>query len=265
MRKTIIFTIILLICLVLYAFYIEPSIVTIKKYTYTNVVLPEGFNGFKIAHFSDLLYKNERDLKNLEKAVEKINELNPDIIVFTGDLLNSEINEETRNSIISLLQSLNAKQYKYAIKGDKDPYDISSLYEESGFIYLDNEASYIFNNDVEPILIVGGDFISSESYKLEDELNYNFAIILSHEPDLFNTLNLNAYSNLVLSGHSLGGQIRLPFWGAVIKKKGASNYTDRYYQENDNTMYVSYGLGTEKGKMRFLDTPEISLYTLYNH
>lgn len=265
MKKFIFGIIIILFIIFLYALYVDTSGVKVKEYRYVSSNLPIGFEGLKIIQFSDTLIKNNDDIKHLELVANKINKLNPDVIVFTGDLVYNKMkfSEENRLKIIKILKSLDANLYKYAIYGDNDNEDVKSLFEESEFYFLDNEAKYLFNDSIEPIVIAGGSNITEEIYNLEDNISYNFAITLTHNPDDFDNINTSIQSNLVLSGHSLGGQIRLPFWGALLKKDGARKYIDDFYVGDNKTLYVSYGIGTEKTPFRLFNKSSINVYRLY--
>ena len=263
MKRFFIFLILAVFFLFLYAYYIDTSGLKVNEYEYESNLLPKGFDGFKIAHFSDFLYEDKNDLNHLEDIVKKINEYNPDIIVFTGDLLKNKISDADKKELINLLKGLKPQLFKYAIKGDNDPDNIKEIYDESGFKFMDKSAEYIFNEDVEPI-VISGENLSEETKESLNELNYNFVITLIHEPDKFANASLLGKDNLVLAGHSLGGQIRIPFWGATIKKKGAEKYTDNYYSDKNKTMYVSYGIGTEKSPFRLFNKPSINIYRLHS-
>ena len=263
MKRFFLFLILAIFFLFLYAYFIDTAGVTVKEYKYESSAIPNGFDGFKIAHFSDFLYKKSEDLNHLEDIIKKINAYDPDIIVFTGDLLKSKINNNDKKELINLLKGLKAQLFKYAISGDNDPDEVKEIFEEAGFKFMDNSAEYIFNEDVEPIVIANQN-ISDEALENLKELEYNFVITLVHEPDKFDDITLLGKDNLVLAGHSLGGQIRIPFWGAAIKKKGAEKYTDDYYKEKNKTMYVSYGIGTEKSPFRLFDKPSVNIYQLYS-
>lgn len=266
MKKIIFGIIIFLFIVFLYALYIDTSGVKIKEYSYESSAIPKGFDGFKIVHFSDILIKDNDDINHLEQVVEKINNLSPDVIIFSGDLVYNKLkfNEEQRSLVIKLLKKLEANLYKYAIYGDNDNEDVKAIFEESNFKFLDNSSEYLFNESVEPIVIAGGNEITDEMYYFDDNLPYNFAITITHKPDNFDNINTLINNNLVISGHSLGGQIRLPFLGGILKKDGAKKYTDDYYQKGQNTMYVSYGIGTEKGPFRLLNKSSINVYRLYS-
>ena len=253
MKRFFIFLILALFFLFLYAYFIDTTGLKVKEYKYESSLLPKGFDGFKIAHFSDFLYENKDDLNHLEDIVKKINEYNPDIIVFTGDLLKNKINDSDKKDLINLLKGLKPQLFKYAIIGDNDSDKVNEIYEKSGFKFM----------DVEPI-VIASENVSEDALESLNELNYNFVITLIHEPDKFANLSFLGKDNLVLAGHSLGGQIRIPFWGAAIKKKGAQKYTDDYYTDKNKTMFVSYGIGTEKSPFRFLNKPSINIYRLYS-
>ena len=260
MKKVFFVIVILIFCLFLYAKYISPSELEIKEYSIESTKLPEGFDGMKIVHFSDVLYQNEQDLEMLKKIVKKINNQKPDIIVYTGDFLGKKINDKTKDKLISELSKLNA-DYKYAITGDKDKKGTSDIFTYSGFTYLNNASEYIFNNDTEPILIAGGNDLSEESLLYDEDIEYHFIISLIHKPDDFDKLDYK--STLVLAGHSLGGQIRVPFWGALIRENGAKKYTNDYYKENSSSLYISYGIGLGKLNLRLFDKPSFNVYRLY--
>ena len=263
MKRFFIFLILFIFFIFLYAYFVDTSGVKVKEYKFESAALPHGFDGFKIVHFSDFLYNDKDDLKHLEEIVQKINELNPDIVVFTGDLLKNKISKDDKKELVRLLKSVKPQLFKYAIAGDNDPDDIESIFEEADFKYIDTEAEFIFNEDVEPIVIAGAN-ATEEDYEMLDELEYGFVITLIHKPDDYDNIALYGDDTLILAGHSLGGQIRLPFWGATIKKKGAKKYTDDYYYSSKKTMYVSYGIGVEKTPFRLFNQSSINVYRLYS-
>lgn len=263
MKKLLIFLILFIIFLCFDACYIDKTGVKVKEYKYESSSLPHGFDDFKIAHFSDFLYEEKNDLSHLEEIIKKINDYNPDIIVFTGDLLKNKINDNDKDELINLLKNLKPNLFKYAIKGDNDSDITEEIFNEAGFKFLDDKAEYIFNEDVEPIVITSSK-LSEDTIKSLDELEYHFVITLIHEPDDFAKLSLLGDDNLVLAGHSLGGQIRIPFWGAVIRNKGAKTYTDDYYHEKNKTMYISYGIGKLNAPFRLFNKSSINIYRLYS-
>ena len=254
MKKFIIFILLLLIGLFCYARFLEPTLFKINEYAIESKKLPDSFDGFKIVQFSDVKYKTNQ---SLDLLVENINKENADAIIFTGDLLFNKPTSKEKETIINKLKSLNAKEYKYAILGDKDGDISKNILEESGFLILDNSSEYIFKESNSPILIAGGNNITDDLLIKDETIESNFKIALIHKPDDYDKIKDKDIS-LVLAGHSLGGDIILPFWGSLIKKDGAKIYTS----ENYKNLYVSYGVGTEKYNMRLFNKPSINVYRL---
>lgn len=257
MKKLIIFILAMIIAVFFYETKVTNQKIDIREYSIYSESLPKGFDGIKIVHFSDLLYDSNTDL---EKIKTMINEANADIIVFTGNIFkNSNITEENKEKVQVFFKELNANLYKYAIIGSKDSKDITNIYEESNFILLDNQNQILYKNDMIPIQIIGGNNIEPSIYDTEKEHKFN--IILIHEPDYFDSIDYPEGYSLVLVGHSLGGQIRLPFYGALIKEKGAQKYTDSVYTHENKSLFVNFGLGTDK--IRIFNVPTINVYRIY--
>ena len=265
MKKIIIFLIFLLIGILLYAHFIETKNFKITEQS-IQANISESFNGFKIVQFSDLLIASTKTIDDLEEIVNEINNLKPDIIVFTGDLIKKDydIKDNEIEKIKELLKNLNCTLYKYATIGDNDQENYKEIMTDSDFIILDNESNYIFYKDITPIKITGITDVSDleKALSISDDLDASYNIVITHQPD--NIEILATYDiDLVLAGHSLLGQIRLPFIGGIIKKDGATKYIDNYYKVNDTIMYVSSGLGIDNNYyFRLFNKPEINLYRL---
>ena len=265
MKKIIIFLIVLLIGILLYAHFIETKNFKITEQS-IQANISESFNGFKIVQFSDLLIASTKTIDDLEEIVNEINNLKPDIIVFTGDLIKKDydIKDNEIEKIKELLKNLNCTLYKYATIGDNDQENYKEIMTDSDFIILDNKSNYIFYKDITPIKITGITDVSDleKALSISDDLDASYNIVITHQPD--NIEILATYDiDLVLAGHSLLGQIRLPFIGGIIKKDGATKYIDNYYKVNDTIMYVSSGLGIDNNYyFRLFNKPEINLYRL---
>ena len=104
--------------------------------------------------------------------------------------------------------------------------------------------------------------MGSPNYDIETTNNYKIALI--HEPDAIDNI-LDKNYNLVLSGHSHGGQVRIPFVGPISTVNGAKKYYEEYYRVNDTNLYVSYGLGNTKYNLRYFNRPSFNLYRLYKN
>lgn len=245
----------------------------IKEYAYLNVSLPEQFIGKKIIHFSDLHYGSTIFEKELNDLVNTINKQKPDLIIFTGDLIDKDykMSEKDDQIVIKALKKLEAKIGKYAVKGNHD-YDyknFDSVIEQTNFILLKNNYEFIYFENNNPIVIAGLPSIlrDKQDYNqtflfTEDETKY-FTIVIAHEPDTLSAIRKYDI-DLMLSGHSHGGQVRLPFINAIITPKGAKKYYEEQYQIDETKLYISSGIGTSALKIRFFNKPSINLFRLYN-
>ena len=250
--------IILLIILFSYMAYFNSFIIKIKEYSLTDSNLPKSFDGLKIAQISDIHYGTSIKEINLKMIVKRLNELKPDFVVFTGDLIDTSTNhtEKVKSELTYYLGSIEAKT-KLAIKGDNDAEDFNDLMTNSGFTYLNDEVSSIYSNASEIITFLGID----KDYTLESD---TYKIALIHEPDKVDKILDNNY-NLVLAGHSHGGEIRLPLLGGLVNYKGATKYKKDEYLLNNTHLYITEGLGTSGINLRLGTTPTINLYRLYQY
>ena len=266
MKKFILVFILLIISIILYARFIGTNNYKIVEHTIEIENLSESFNGFKIVQFSDFLLGSTKTIDDLETIINEINNINADIIVFTGDLIskNYDVDNDEIELLKELLKSLNCTLYKYAVIGDNDSDNYKEIMADSDFIVLDNESAYIFYEDITPIKITGITDTSNVEKALSttDNLETTYNIVITHYPD--NIDELSKYDvDLIIAGHSLLGQIRLPFIGGIIKKEGAKKYIDNYYEVNNTKMYVSSGLGIDNNYYyRLFNKPEINLYRL---
>lgn len=242
----------IIFCLFLIIIYCRfKATIGLKVYEYkvTDSSLPDSFHGVKVVQFSDLYYGNTVDINYLSEIVSSINKLKPDIVVFTGDLISINIDDETKNKIIESLGSINSSIGKYAIKGDSDNDLFDGIINSSGFINLTNTSVNAFYKGDIPINISNQD--------IQSDL---FNILLIHEPDSIDSFE-NKF-NLVLSGHSLNGQINIPIIKKLFLKNGSKKYYNGYYDINGSPLYVSNGIGTTNFKYRLFNKPSVSLYRL---
>lgn len=261
----------------LYTTYISTVMITTREYRITNEKIPDSFNGTKIVQFSDLHYGTTMIEENLTDIKKKINILKPDIIVFTGDLIDNDYKLKTKDTEIltQKLKELNASLGKYAILGDEDNEEIISIYNQADFIVLRNENDLIYKSDNNPIILIGlSSLINNEQdiekgYSYFNGETYNkdiYTITLVHEPDSADDI-INSYkTDLLLAGHSHNGDVRIPYIKFTpFRKNGAKKYYQDYYEINDTKLYISSGLGTNnKSGIRLFCRPSINLYRLSN-
>ena len=275
-KKHIIFKIVLtIICLfvlfVLYSIFIGTKGLFVKEYTISSNI-PDSFDGLKIVHITDIHYDRTFKEKDLKKLVDRVNLINPDIIVLTGDLLDKKIEPSDSKEILTkYLKQMNAKLGKYAVSGNHDlKYDyFDDILRGSDFISLDNTYELIYYKDYDPIIITGLsscfddidiDDKLSEYKKYIEENDIKYKILLVHEPDIVD--NLSESFDLILAGHSHNGQVRLPLIGATILPDGAKRYYEGHYTIGNTELFISGGLGTSGLPLRFMNHPSINFYRI---
>ena len=155
----ILFIILLISLLFLYAKYVGIKGLIVKEYRIESNILTSNFSGIKIVHFSDLIYKSTVDKNDVKELISRINELKPDIVVFTGDLVNK--NKKYKNEDIEFLEeqllNIEATIGKYAIYGDADYSfeDYKTIMEKAKFNILNNSYDEIFYKNNDSMFIVG--------------------------------------------------------------------------------------------------------------
>lgn len=276
-KKILLVFLLLIVLFYLYIRFGEPNRLVVKEYAIVDNNLPYSFHGMKIVHFSDILYGTTMNEKNLEKVVEQINILKPDVVLFTGDLLNSSIklNEESKNRLKEILKNIEATYKKYAVVGDNDYIDKNSfndIMESAGFLILNNKNDFLYYGGNDPLLFIGTNSLLEKEYDLEtaytstEDITSVYKIWLSHEPIILDELEKeNITPNLIFTGHTLNGLMKTPFGGTLLKQQGVNHYLNNVYKEENTSMYISSGLGTYKYNVRFLNSPSINLYRLYQY
>jgi len=231
--------------------------------------LPESFKGTKLVHFSDVHLGHYCEPKDLQQITEQIAAEVPDLICFTGDI----VDEGTRvlSSVVPILSELQAPFGKYAVLGNHDyrareQQVIRHAWAASGFEVLDNRNIRLRKNDDE-LFIAGIDDALHGVPNLAQALTGipvgKAVILLAHEPDFADEAAQHPIS-LQLSGHSHGGQVRLPFIGHLLTPKLARKYVQGLYQVGPHSMYVytNRGLGTTILPVRLFCRPELTILTL---
>ena len=247
-------------------FYWQNNDVVVTKYDYINTEIPVDFDGFKILQVSDL--HNKEFGKDQKILVSLTKEIAPDIIVVTGDLIDS--NHTDIKAAIDYISQAVLIAPVYFVTGNheiwSEQYTVLAVeLVKYGVIILDNKSIILTRNGAE-ISLIGlpdGDVISKESETVFDFAGKIFCILLSHRPEL-----LNEYAqkevDLVFAGHAHGGQIRIPFLGGLFAPNQGlfPKYTSGIYTQADTTMVVSRGLGNSVIPVRVFNRPELVVVSL---
>lgn len=267
------FIILIISSIVGYAYYIEPNLLVVKS---LDIKTKKFINPCKIAFFTDTHFGKHYDVHHIENIVAKINQAKVDIVIFGGDLLDNyarDRDELDLNYLKDELLKINATKGKYAVRGNHD-YGGGSIriYEEfmtsSNFKVLNNESVPL--DDYGISLIGYDDYLMGWSdpslYKIKSDL---FHVIISHEPIISKYIESES-DNFLLSGHTHGGQISIPFLTNKFLPEGSGQFKKGYYTKEEigtNTslsMYTSSGIGMTRYPFRFLNTPEIIIINLEN-
>lgn len=256
-----------------YAREIEPRMLDITRHTIKNAALPSGFDGVRLIQFSDTHIGYQYTMDQLKKLITRINGLNPDMIVFTGDLLDDPRHFTEKTRLISMLSKLNAPQGKFAVYGNHDHGGYGSdlykqIMEQSGFTLLLNTSANIKLLDGSSIWIAGIDDAMLGKPDLNASMveipKNSYTILLSHAPDKAEEAAQYPIQ-MQLSGHSHGGQIQIPFYGPLVTPPFAEKFVEGFYTVGRNSgliLYVNRGLGTTRLPFRFLSQPELAIFTL---
>jgi predicted MPP superfamily phosphohydrolase len=264
---------IILLIIIVYARYVGTSGLITKEYTLSEDI-PSGFDGMKIVHFSDVHFNRAITIDKVNEIVDEINLIDPDIVVFTGDLIDKdvELDSDDFKVLTDSLSRITAKYGKYAVTGNHDDEnieEITDILNNSGFNYLDNSYDLIYDSSDE-IIFIGGignvtngkDDIDKALEYLKDKEEKIYTIVLVHEPDISTKIVKDYEPNIILAGHSHGGQIRLPFVGAIYTPEYAKKYYDEYYKIGNTSLYVSSGIGVSTVNYRLWNRPSINFYRI---
>lgn len=239
--------------------------------------IPPAFSNFRIAQVSDL--HNAEFGKDNEILLQKLAESRPDIIVITGDLVDSSHTD--LDVATGFVENATAVAPVYYVTGNHEAYItqydvLKERLETAGAIVLENEG-VLLEREGEQISLLGlsdpdftirgdwfGEVPAMAAAKIKGmQMQGIYTILLSHRPELFETY-VSCGIDLVLSGHAHGGQFRLPFVGGLIAPNQGffPKYDAGVYEEGNTNMVVSRGIGNSIIPIRFNNRPEIVLVIL---
>lgn len=260
--------ILLIIALPFYAWKVEPFLVHVN---HVELGKKNERTPLNVVQISDLQVSEYYETNRLDKVIEKVNAQNPDILLFTGDLFdNYSKYPEQMAPMIEKLKAFKANIGKYAVWGNHD-YGGGAVrvYEDvmsaGGFTVLRNQGETLTLSDGRQVFLGGLDDSLLGNPSVSDTLayrqNYDYAITMTHEPDVADAF-IGTDTQLVLAGHSHGGQVWIPFY--PIKNVLAEKYTRGLYQLDAITqLYVNTGIGTTSIHARFGVIPEVTQFTIY--
>jgi len=244
------------ICFV-YGYFVEPYWIEVRNVAIQTPKLKK--TSFTIVQISDL--HCDIKIRAERKLVKMINDIKPDVIVFTGDALNSPL---AIDNLKNTLRDIHSNLGKFAVKGnwDVDFWNRADLFQGTGFIELNRTMESVEKNGEQLILSGIAAHTPVEGMVMPED---KFTIFLSHYPDFIESI-APVRVDLYLAGHTHGGQVALPFYGALITfSKFGKKYEAGKYKVNDTILYVNRGIGMEGGyapRVRFFARPEITVFKI---
>lgn len=250
-----------------YSTEIEPDWLSVEQLEIPLKKLRPALEGFKIVHMSDIHLHPYTQLEFVQKAVAKANTLQPDLVVLTGDYV-----LESADSIFELAPALAGLNPKYGIFTSLGNHDLWTNAEVVLAGLRQAGLPVLVNDGV--ALGVGSDLLYlaglDDGWSGQLDLTAALAklpqdapvILLAHEPDLADNFALDGRISLQLSGHSHGGQVRLPGIGAPILPYLGRKYDQGLYRVREMWVYTTRGIGLGPVPTRFNCPPEITEITL---
>jgi len=253
-----------------YAAYVEPRWIETVALRVQLPRLPQAFAGKRIAHISDIHLGFHMTLAELQAIVGRVQRLQADMIIFTGDLFDSWISEDPQ-ATAGVLAGLAAPLGKWAVLGNHDTYagvaDTKLILQQGGFTVLDNAHALVrLGADTLQVAGVADMWTGYPDLQraLEGANPRLCTLLLSHCANFADEAASRPDIQLQLSGHSHGGQIRLPLLGAVETPPYGDKYVSGLHvvPPSGLLVYTTRGLGMTMLPFRFLCRPEITVLTL---
>lgn len=254
---------------------IERNHVVVRRLEIPLTRLPESWDGATIAQLSDLHYDPRWSAGVIQHAIEVVNLLRPDLIALTGDYVTVPVRRVAGQKLAQeaepcaqLVRNLEAPLGVFGVLGNHDaesrPSYITEIMQAAGVQILRN-AAFPLERGSARVWIVGLEDALSGKQDLDTALRNvaatEVSVLLVHEPD-FADVAASSPVDLQLSGHSHGGQIRLPLLGPPYLPYLARKYPVGLYSVGNMKLYTNAGLGTIRLPIRLFAPPEITLFTL---
>ena len=254
-----------------YSAYVEPHLLRVKQYDMKFEQV--AGNPITVLQFSDTHVGDFFTTEDLKKVVDKINEQQADLVLFTGDLMdNAAEYDGSIDEIATILSKIKATNGKYAVFGNRDygggaERFYEDLMESAGFEVLVNSSRTLEVKGT-TISLFGADDALIGYYNSNKTMqgisNDHLNLLLIHEPDLISDF-LSYPIDLATAGHSHGGQVYIPFYGPLLTTALAEDYVRGLYDFGNNRktlLYVNTGIGNTKVPFRLFNVPQISVFKL---
>ena len=254
----------------IYATKIEPNWFQVNPINLTIPELAPSFEGFKIAQISDIHADDSMNQKKLAKIIRLIDEQDPDIIAITGDFFTKKPTSEAIQLLENNLGNLSPKEQTLAVLGNHDHYYdsqiIRNIFQHTNIQELKNSV-YTINRGKDKLNLAGVDDYWKQKSRLDLVMKQlpqdGVSVLLAHEPDFADISSTKNRFVLQMSGHSHGGQVKIPFRKPPVLPPLGEKYPIGRYQVGSMVQYTNRGVGMVKPLVRFGSRPEITIFILH--
>lgn len=252
-----------------YAHYIEPSWLDLVHVSLKLPRLDAAFAGYRIAQISDIHMDPWMTSERLQDVVRMVNAQQPDLIAVTCDFVTYDA-AHYAPALTVVLRELRARDGVVAVLGNHDHWtdalSIHGVINDSGMHDLTNAVHTIIRGNA-LLHIAGVDDIWAGTPQLDAVISQipaiGAAVLLAHEPDFADVSAATGRFDLQLSGHSHGGQVRMPLFGPIHSVRYGKKYVAGAYRVRDMIQYTNRGVGMLSPHVRFSCRPEITVLTLH--
>lgn len=250
-------------------FWIEPNRLTISRHDIRLPHLPPGLDGLRIGVMADFHHRPGLSETVVAKAVAVVAREDLDLVMLPGDFINSS--GRVLAPLLEQLSGLTARHGVFASMGNHDGWHagrdlLRRSFERAGIAFLINSNSQLTIRG-ERLAVAGTDFVwhgrPDPAVTLRGIRPEAAVIALVHEPDYFDTMAARRRIDLQLSGHTHGGQCRIPLIPYTPKKvRYGRKYVQGSFANGDSRLFVTRGVGTTGLRVRFACPPELAILTL---
>lgn len=251
------------------AVWIEPGFLSVTRRDFPCADLPTGLDGLRIAMLADFHFKPGLDDALLEQIVVEVRREAPDLIALAGDFVNHDL--RVLVPLLERLREMEARHGVFAVMGNHDGWagtgpTIQRQFERAGISFLINQAS-ILSIRGDALAVAGTDFVwrgkPDPARTLRGIAPAVPILALVHEPDYFDEMVARRDIMLQLSGHTHGGQCRVPVLGKTpVTPKFGRKYVYGNFCQGASQLFVTRGIGTTGLPVRFACPPELAMLTL---
>lgn len=239
--------------------------ITVTDYSYTSNKIGSDLDGFKIVHISDL--HNKEFGKDNSRLLSLISSQNPDMIVISGDLVDSR-RTDIESALEFVSRAVEIAPVYYSTGNHEERFDETTMaywltsLEEIGATVLDNETATVYSGDESFVIFGlkdGSEWDVKDVFGETDKLK----LLIAHKPHFVDKYS-SWGADLVFSGHVHGGQIRIPFLGGLLSSERIffPKYCEGVHKVNNTTLVISRGLGNSIIPVRINNRPELVAVTL---